>query len=554
MGMELLMARARLNHLAAAAIQPIGSKATAQTLTFTTGQLSQTVQAALPSGCAAGDVVTLTCIATGFAGFAWGVPSGAVTALSARSLGGYPIVVYTYTLASADVSAGTVGIPCTITTSGSWSIPVVGVVDAHRGVSEQNLDVVGTYASGTLTNGAVATCIAPGITTTRNGDLLRYCLFTNIGSVSTAVTPPGGYTAGDAPFSVNNGSAYTGYAQQAVAGPTGDVAASVTPAGSGNWGIILLSLRAAAPAITLSASFPSSPHVGDTVNFDVTATLVDGATGTPTITVDQLPAGLSLGSTSMVDATHYKATVPGTLTTAQTITSTFGATGGSVAATPLAHEFDVTEAGATVDLVDCGHSANSGTTVNMSVPVSVAAGDTILAVLSARQGATNTGPAGFTLLDDYIAVASTSLPEILVYKKTADGTETSVAATSSRASNGAGLQVWKIPGGANIQTFRGGRTFGTVTAWSVGPFTPANDNSAVIAFWACGLPITEGTYGVDAAWSGFTVVDTNTGANLGTASIGWATQQQTTAAAATANFTASSGVQNPCNYMIAVSK
>lgn len=96
-----------------------------------------------------------------------------------------------------------------------------------------------------------------------------------------------------------------------------------------------------APAVTLSATFPSSPHVGDTVNFDVTATLVGGATGALTVNVDQLPAGLTLGSTSQVDATHFKATVSGTLTTVQDIAATFGATGGSVAATPLVHEFNV---------------------------------------------------------------------------------------------------------------------------------------------------------------------------------------------------------------------
>jgi hypothetical protein len=217
----------------------------------------------------------------------------------------------------------------------------------------------------------------------------------------------------------------------------------------------------------------------------------------------------------------------------------------------LVHQFNVTSA---FQLVNVGSSASSGTTVNMSVPITVNAGDTILAVLSARQGATNTGPAGFTLLDDYIAVSSTSMSEILVYKKTAGGTETSVAAASSRSSNGAALQVWKIPGGGTVQTFRGGRG-GTaaVMSWPVGPFTPGANNAAVIAMWSSGLPLAGSTYGVDAAWSNFTLVDTQSGANLGTASLGWATQQQTTAAAATANFTASGGVNNPTDYMIAVS-
>ena len=205
-------------------------------------------------------------------------------------------------------------------------------------------------------------------------------------------------------------------------------------------------------------------------------------------------------------------------------------------------------------LVNVGSAANSGTTVNLNVPITVSAGDLILAVLSVRQGATNTGPAGYTLVDDYIALTSTSMAEVLVYTKTATGTETSVSATSTRSSNGAALQVWKIPGGAGVQTFQGGRgQSGAATAWSVGPFTPSTNNAIVIALWAGGTTITAGTYGVDAAWSSFTVVNTATGSNLGTASIGWATQKQTTAAAATANFTASVGVNNPTDYMIAVS-
>lgn len=214
-----------------------------------------------------------------------------------------------------------------------------------------------------------------------------------------------------------------------------------------------------------------------------------------------------------------------------------------------------TAAAASVTLVNVGSSANSSSSaINLSVPITVSAGDTILAVLSARQGATNTGPSGFTLLDDYIAVSSTSMSEVLVYSKTADGTETSVAATSTRSFNGAALQVWKVPGGATAQTFRGGRgAAGTSTSWSVGPFTPTNANATVIALWSGGTSITGGTYGVDAAWSAITIVDTDPGTNLGTASVGWATQQQTTATAATATFSASVGVNNPTDYMIAVS-
>lgn len=216
---------------------------------------------------------------------------------------------------------------------------------------------------------------------------------------------------------------------------------------------------------------------------------------------------------------------------------------------------DIGAAATAPTLVDVGSDANSGTTVNMSVPITAAAGDTILAVLSARQGATNTGPSGFTLVDDYIAVVSTSMSEILVYTKTSDGTETSVDAVSNRSFGSAALQVWKVPGGANVQTFRGGRGgSGAVTSWSVGPFTPIADNATAIAMWSSGAQLAEGTYGVDAEWAPMTIVDTSTGSNLGLASLGWTTQQQTTATAATATFSASGGVNNPTDYMIMVSK
>lgn len=392
----MLMAQA-----VAAGITPIGSKATAQTLTFTTGQLSGNATFALPTGCAAGDVVTLTCLSQGVAGFAWVTPTNATVALAARTLGAYPIVVYTYTLTSADITAGSVTVSCTLTTSGSWSIPVVGVVDVDRGVSAQNIDVVGTFGSGSLVNGS-NTCTAPGITTTLDGDLLRYCLFATPIGTSITVTPPTGYTPGDAPFTTNKGFATTGYLKQAADDATGNAVATVSVGfpTSDSWGMVLLSLRKKATGITLSATFPSSPHVGDAISFDVTATLVDGATGTPTINViDPLPAGLSLGSTSMVDATHYKATVSGTLTTVQDITGTFGTTGGSPNATPLAHEFNVTAAATTITKVGTPviFTATSG---NLPLPTGCQAGDVLVI---ANRGAGMPAPSGFTTL-----LASTS--------------------------------------------------------------------------------------------------------------------------------------------------
>jgi len=147
----------------------------------------------------------------------------------------------------------------------------------------------------------------------------------------------------------------------------------------------------ASPAIALAATFPSSPHVGDSVNFDVTATLVFGATGTPTITVDQLPAGLSLGSTSMVDATHYKATVSGTLTTAQGITSTFGTTGGSPNATPLAHTFNVAAAATSATFV--GANTFKSTSGNAPLPPGGQSGDWLFIAPTTNAVVTLSAPA-----------------------------------------------------------------------------------------------------------------------------------------------------------------
>ncbi|HET9819667.1 MAG TPA: hypothetical protein VFP92_10940 [Rhodanobacteraceae bacterium] len=134
--------------------------------------------------------------------------------------------------------------------------------------------------------------------------------------------------------------------------------------------------------ITLSATFPTSPKVGDAVNFDVTATLANGATGTLTITQDTLPAGLSLGATSQVDANHYKATVSGTLTTAATGTTNFGATGGSVAAQELAWNWTVSAApsGPTrVALVQAHGSSVTGAVGAFDFPaVDIKAGDLLV--------------------------------------------------------------------------------------------------------------------------------------------------------------------------------
>ncbi len=156
--------------------------------------------------------------------------------------------------------------------------------------------------------------------------------------------------------------------------------------------------------ITLSATFPASPKVGDAVNFDVTATLADGATGTLTITADTLPAGLSLGATSQVDATHYKATVSGTLTTAATGATNFGATGGSVAAQTLEWDWTVSAAASGPELVRIfpfTFSDYHATTIPFDVGVQ--AGDKVILLVSTsanRTVSSITNPAGTAWVKD----------------------------------------------------------------------------------------------------------------------------------------------------------
>lgn len=68
----------------------------------------------------------------------------------------------------------------------------------------------------------------------------------------------------------------------------------------------------ALPDILLSANLPDGirryPYTGT-----ISATNIGGATGAITITVDSLPAGLSLGATTTADGLTYTATITGTL-------------------------------------------------------------------------------------------------------------------------------------------------------------------------------------------------------------------------------------------------
>jgi hypothetical protein len=66
------------------------------------------------------------------------------------------------------------------------------------------------------------------------------------------------------------------------------------------------------PDILLSANLPDGIR-GYPYSGTISAMNVGGATGDIEITVDQLPAGLTLGDTTTEDGTTYTATITGTL-------------------------------------------------------------------------------------------------------------------------------------------------------------------------------------------------------------------------------------------------
>lgn len=314
-------------------------------------------------------------------------PTGSVKVVSEKQFKWYDSTslasesVYLVRLTSSDIATGSV----TFGLSASDSMTATGAV--FRDVSESMLDSAdawGVDASSAVAASPVAFS-APGFTTTADGAML-----VTGASIADASPPnqnlsvPAGFTLGMTASEDYSYLTQIAYAQQAAHGATPAAPYSYSQDSTNpiGWCAWQLSLKAAAPAITLSATFPTTTHVGDTVSFDVVATLVDGATGTPTITVDQLPDGLMLGGTSMVDATTYKATVSGTLTTVQDITSTFGATGGSVAATPMVHAFSVQAAGSmNVVQIATTQRAASGPPIPLTL-ASVKKDDLIVAVLN----------------------------------------------------------------------------------------------------------------------------------------------------------------------------
>lgn len=457
---------------AATGITNVGSKATAQTMTFSTGQLSGAATFALPAGCQVGDTVTITCIGTSYSsGFTWQTPANAIETMSQRTFAaGYSTAVYARTLVQADVDAGNIQVPVALTTSGSWSIPVIGIVDVDRGVSNSYIDVVGALGTGSLAIGPNA-CAIPGVTTTKDGDLLRYVIFATPASVGATITPPDGYTAGDPPFSVNNGSIYTGLALQSAAGATGDQSVGVSPQQSGTWAGLLIALRPKAPAIILTYALPATATIGAAYTGSITATLVDGATGPVTITATPLPDGVAAGTLVDHGDGSYTLPISGTPTTAQTVSVGMGATNGTQSASATQSVVVSAPVAGPVQQMTALYGNVASWTVQF--PQKATVGNTLL--INVHSLVSINTPSGWTL----VAPGSTSGAGMFVFQRTSDGTETSVAMTTTGATTGrisAGMQEWR---GTIVGTTASGLASPTAGTISSGPSSAPPSATAI---------------------------------------------------------------------------
>lgn len=236
-------------------------------------------------------------------------------------------------------------------------------------------------------------------------------------------------------------------------------------------------LRPLSGTITLSGTLPA-PTVGTAYSGSVTATLVDGATGTLTITVDQLPAGLALGATTNNGDGTFTAPVTGTPTTQQTITSTFNATGGSVNATPLAHQFVVGVASPVLvqQIVVAGNFTTSNT---LAFKQAVTAGNTLLLGAHSTSTATFTAPSGWSLIRSQAISGDSGGGTIDYYQRTSDGTETGVSGSWSGAIKSNSLFVQEYEGAVQFGTSMASKYTASGAQVTIGP-TDAPPNSGAI--------------------------------------------------------------------------
>ena len=452
--MQMMMSRTS----ATVGIANVGSKVSPQTLTPTTaGAYSMVLP--LPSGCSAGDTATISCIASIAGGLAWGTLVDATIALSSRTLDSiFTIIVYVYPLSAPDISAGSISVPYSITTSGGWNISAMGIVDVDRGTD--GIDVVGTYASGAINNGENATAI-PSVTTNYDGDLIRYSIFRSAPSNSTnVVTPPAGFTAGNAPASITNGAVDTALKEQATAGVTGSTAPTIFSSGYDTfaWGGVLLALKPytpPVPAITYVLNLPA-PTVGATYTGSIVATLVDGATGPITFS-GTLPAGITYGTVT-VSGNTYTQPIGGTPTTAGTTNPAFAITNGTITVNPT-YSFVVAAAASGLTLLTPLTAVETSSASHAFTLTNVSAGDLIVFEFACSTDHPTwsfgcSDSAGNTYAQVSRIAGGGGLGETITYAAISPADKTGLVVTGGYLTHNGGGQyvVYQIKGGAAIPT------------------------------------------------------------------------------------------------------
>jgi hypothetical protein len=91
-----------------------------------------------------------------------------------------------------------------------------------------------------------------------------------------------------------------------------------------------------------------------------------------------------------------------------------------------------------------GTNTTPGTSHDINLPASIAAGDLLLAAIATDRSSTTTWPAGWTELDDGLNSASTNALSIAY--RIADGTEGSTVTVTTSASGATAHRSWRIAG------------------------------------------------------------------------------------------------------------
>lgn len=285
-----------------------------------------------------------------------------------------------YRLAAADITAGSITINVQ-NAAQNWTL----TAQIFRGVSQSPIDVAAFTGNATAVASPIA-LTAASITATLARDMLVYQGVPDRNGSATGTF--GAYPAGWTRIA-NNLHAWSdqtsGYMLQTAAGATGSVSVNYTSTDNAAPGAGLIALKKASPAIVLDLSgLPASGTTGDAYSGVVKATLIDGATAAPTITVDALPAGLTLGSTTY-SAGVYSATVTGTPTTVQTLTSHFSASNGAQAAATGSIGYSIADGSALLSLAATSAmvgwtDASFKTSFEFASGVAVETGDTVVIV------------------------------------------------------------------------------------------------------------------------------------------------------------------------------